>query len=273
MSETKIVLSFDDGRADNIRAAKEILIPKGLHATFNITTAYVDGSCPAEKSPCENPAMTIDEVKWLGTAETGLFEIAAHGDRHQNDKDDIRNGVEKLKEWLGAESFKDGIGFASPNSNQRYEEVETRINEFVESGINYVRIGPHDPDNFVKRMERKMGRETLLSGIFLQGYKDTVFSPAGADARVPVKIYESIPIMKKTSIDQLKALITECEKEEKSAVLMFHSIVKKDEPYYNSDWSFDYEVFDAFCGYLREEQEAGKIEVAKNIDLSGVKRS
>ena len=37
----KVVLSFDDGRRDNYRAAFEILKPLELPATFNITIGYI----------------------------------------------------------------------------------------------------------------------------------------------------------------------------------------------------------------------------------------
>ena len=37
----RVILSFDDGRKDNYRAAMEIMKPLDIPATFNITTGYI----------------------------------------------------------------------------------------------------------------------------------------------------------------------------------------------------------------------------------------
>lgn len=44
MKKAIVTLSFDDGRIDNYRVAKEILLPNNIPATINIATAYIDGS-------------------------------------------------------------------------------------------------------------------------------------------------------------------------------------------------------------------------------------
>lgn len=44
MKKAIVTLSFDDGRIDNYRVAKEILLPNNIPATINIATGYIDGS-------------------------------------------------------------------------------------------------------------------------------------------------------------------------------------------------------------------------------------
>ena len=43
MEKIRIVLSFDDGRRDNYRVAKELLEANEIPATFNITSGYLEG--------------------------------------------------------------------------------------------------------------------------------------------------------------------------------------------------------------------------------------
>ena len=115
MSETianksYIGLSFDDGRIDNFTNVLPVLEKLGIPATFNITTGYIDGTLRQENKFCENPPMTIENI--IRIADSGIFEIAAHGDQHLNDKKDILLSIEKLHRW-GLKFNK--IGFASPH--------------------------------------------------------------------------------------------------------------------------------------------------------------
>ncbi|MBO6214041.1 MAG: polysaccharide deacetylase family protein, partial [Lachnospiraceae bacterium] len=94
----KLVYSFDDGRADNMRVFDEILKPRSVPATINIATAYVDGSISPENRPCPNEAMGVDDVKRL--AQSPLIELAGHGDQHLNTPEDLKKGLEKLRGWV-----------------------------------------------------------------------------------------------------------------------------------------------------------------------------
>lgn len=42
--EAIVTFSFDDGRIDNYKVVKEILLPNNIPATINIATGYIDGS-------------------------------------------------------------------------------------------------------------------------------------------------------------------------------------------------------------------------------------
>lgn len=114
MNECLISLSFDDGRLDNYTTALPILRKYGLPATFNITTGYVKDR---EKygAPTDVAPMTMDMVCEIFNDDN--YEIAGHGMRHKNDKEDIMDGLTNLKSLLGAESLTpQGDGFASPGT-------------------------------------------------------------------------------------------------------------------------------------------------------------
>lgn len=98
MQKGLVCLSFDDGRYDNVSAFRKYLFPNQIPVTLNVTTGYVDGSCPKEFRPSARKAMTVQDV--VSLSESSLVEIAAHGDRHLNTDEDIDQGRQKLLEWL-----------------------------------------------------------------------------------------------------------------------------------------------------------------------------
>jgi len=71
-----VVITFDDGFADNLEAAAPLLKDRGLTASIYITTGYVDGSGSGEV-----PGRMLS---WSGVEELDAagFEIGAHGHRH-----------------------------------------------------------------------------------------------------------------------------------------------------------------------------------------------
>ena len=85
----------------NYRIAAEELLPRNLKATFNITTGYINGNINEKDAPCENPPLTVDDVRELGKYEE--FEIAGHGHEHLNTLEDWKKGIDVLTDWLGSE--------------------------------------------------------------------------------------------------------------------------------------------------------------------------
>ena len=134
MNEATIIFSIDDGRKDMYRLAKEILIPRKVPATLNITTSHAffgDRLTPILK----NELLEIGQCPFL--------EIANHADMHSNAYDDIRKGFEVLCDWFGYDIEKP-IGFASPYSQMTMEYAKEHIEELNKLGVKYVRTSKED---------------------------------------------------------------------------------------------------------------------------------
>ena len=130
MQKATIVFSIDDGRKDMYQLAKEILIPKKVPATLNITTnkAFFEMK--------QLPWISKEELLEIG--QNPLFEIANHTDTHSNEYDDIRKGFEVLCDWFGYDTSKP-IGFASPGSQISIEYAKEHTHELQALGVKYVR--------------------------------------------------------------------------------------------------------------------------------------
>lgn len=252
MKKSKIVLSFDDGRIDNIRAAREILVKCNVPATFNITTGYIDQSISKVNCPSTSLSLNKNDLDYL--IKNG-FEIASHGDQHLNDIDDIRNSVNKIHEIFKLDSE---IGFASPNSLLNYSAF-IQNKELLESfGIKYVRTGLNDDKKILPRILRKISNLSGTSFFFklsLYNYKLLEMNTS---------FFYSIPITKKTTLKQLIDLLKYFSNKNKDCILMFHSILQKGEELYNDNWSWDYDDFRELCLFLNNNDS---IEVVTNYDL------
>ena len=130
MNKATIIFSIDDGRKDMYQLAKEILIPKKVPATLNITTN--DAFFEEKKLP------KISKEELLEIGQYPFLEIANHADMHSNEPDDIRKGFEVLCDWFAYDKTKP-IGFASPYSQLTMEYTREHIGELQELGIKYVR--------------------------------------------------------------------------------------------------------------------------------------
>ncbi|MDR0603644.1 MAG: polysaccharide deacetylase family protein [Bacteroidales bacterium] len=117
----QVILSFDDGRKDNYTVAWPLLRKYDLTASMHIVTGFVDGSKKASFSLGE-AAMNIENIKEL--ASNGI-DISSHGDEHINDENDLKQSIQKLKQW-GILNGQD-IVFSSPNS----EIYEGNIAEYL----------------------------------------------------------------------------------------------------------------------------------------------
>lgn len=254
MSKSKIVLSFDDGRKDNMRVVQEILNPLGMKATINITTGYVDGSIDSTHAPCPNEALTRDEVTQI--AEYSNIELAGHGKEHQNSIEDLGEGIQMLRQWLPDRKIN---GIASPNSKLVEDVILAQQGAYEDLGVDYVRIGPGRSYHKLRRICGKLARITGSPALFC-------YSIAGAHlADKTGYVLLSVPVMNQHSLRQVKTLVRDVVKREESLILMFHSILKPGEAYYDDTWSWDYEDFKLLCRWLAVNDQ---LEVVTTQELT-----
>ena len=256
---TRIVLSFDDGRKDNIEVAIPILKKYELKATFNIATGYVDGTIPKNLIPCANPPMSIPDVIKLHSEG---HEIASHGNNHMNTVEDIKIGLEKLRKWFEVDNnYK--WGFASPRSDLSITEVMNGSDEYRKMNIQYVRIGIDESYTACKKILRKVANITKSKYLYYR-----VFEKCLMDSTMQGRfVINSIPVMNGATITQLDYLIKKAIEKNKDCVLMLHSIVNKGDAYERDTWSWSREKFEILCKSLSKMQMDGKIEVCTNIEM------
>ena len=244
MSKSRIVLSFDDGRRDNLRVVEEILNPLDMKATINITTAYVDGSINQSRTPCPNAAMSRQELETL--SENANIELAGHGKEHQNTLEDLGEGIRTLQEWLPNRRIN---GIASPNSLLIEDEILGKREAYEALGVDYVRIGPGKSYHKIRRICGVLARKTGSSWLYR-------YSIAGAhSAKEPGFVLLSVPVMRQHTLPQVQALVDDAARQGHDLILMFHSILKPDEDYYDDTWSWDYNDFAALCRNLSERED------------------
>lgn len=252
-----VSLSFDDARGDNTYIFNHILLPKQLPFTLNVTTGYVDGSCPKELRPCDKPAMNQADVISLGNHP--LAELALHGDFHQNTLDDIRSGRKKLAEWMNL-SENASFGFASPGSGFSIADFRSEPYRDFRDSLKYMRISLRIQSlRPIRVLARKAGRVIHLPLLYRIAYHDTLMElPEG-------KVVYSVPVMKDTTIAQLKALIDLSIRRKCRLVLMFHSVLP--DTVREDNWSWPQEQCEKLCSYLVQKREchALQIETTENL--------
>lgn len=257
--KTKVILSFDDGRGDNYRVAMEELLPRNLKATFNITTGYVNGDIDKNNIPCENTSMSIDNVIELGGYNE--IEIAGHGHEHLNTLEDWKKGIDILANWLGNKwARNEGIGIASPHSQMSASAIRAMSEELEQLNIRYVRIGLSNQMDTKQRIISKLAREIKSNKLF---YLPIANSLQKLDGDMVVF---SVPIVHAHTVAQIKYTIDKAVYKQKDIVIMFHSIVKKNEDYYDNMWSWDYSKFVELCDYLVELRKQNQIRVTTTME-------
>ena len=117
MNKAYISFSFDDGRIDNYTIVYPLLKKYNLPATFNITTAYVEGKINKETLTYANP-MDVEMVKKIN--DDSMMEIAGHGYWHRNTIDDIVHGVRILRKDLEINPVGGGKRFCKPRDRSEY---------------------------------------------------------------------------------------------------------------------------------------------------------
>lgn len=263
-NKSRIILSFDDGRYDNYRVAKEILLPRKLSATFNITTGYIEKNIKKSNMPCKNPALSIDNVIELGNYSQ--FEIAGHGHKHLNTIEDWKKGIGELKNWLGDNWLDNGVGIASPHSKISRQQIKENMEELKQLNIIYVRVALKNQFHFTQRCISKLGRISHSKYLFNLPIQSSI-NRIGND----ICIY-SVPILHEHTVEQIKYTIERAIKSNKDCVFMLHSILKPEEPFYDSMWAWDYMKFVELSNILEELRDQGMIDVVRSIDAFERKR-
>lgn len=256
---TKIALSFDDGRKDNYIVAKEILEPLNIPASFNITTGYIQKTIKEEDKPSAHEPMSLEEVKDL--AKNDLFEIAGHGYTHDNEQENLISGVKKLRDILNLKENQ--MGIASPHSEFDISRIEKFKKECQKNNISYLRISHRFEKNYlIRKIIRKINRKLNIPFLYYYVYKDT-------DIKQSDKfLLYSVPIIKDNKLSEIKYLIEKAIKNDKSYILMLHSVLKPDESYYSDLFTWDYNDFYELCKYLKKLEKDNKIKITKVIDIN-----
>lgn len=250
-STATVSLSFDDGRGDNTEILDELLLPKGIPATLNITTGYVDMTCPKEMQPSEKPPMKKSDVQRF--YNDPLVEIAMHGDRHQNTVEDILNGREKLKTWFSLSDDAE-FGFASPGSGLSVSRFNTQEGEILRRNMIYMRTSLRINSLVPLRiLARKAARVIHLPCLYRFGYHDTVMTqPDG-------QIVYSVPVMRDATVSQVMAVVKSAVRRRGALVLMLHSIA--DDALGDDNWTWGRTKLEALCRELLLLEREGKLYI------------
>ena len=246
-----VSLSFDDGRGDNTALLDDILIPSAVPATINITTGYIDGTCPMEYLPSEKAPMRKEDL--LRFAKQPSVEIALHGDRHLNTPEDILSGRKKLISWL--DLTEDAVlGFASPNSGLSPACFQSGDYDSVRSRISYVRISLRIQSKYrIRTVCRKVARIIHSPLLYRIAYHDTIMTACDG------KLLYSIPIMGDITVKQVLSVVRDSIKQRGALVLMFHSV--ETDPQKNDSWSWKQEKMETLCAALLEYQRNGLLSL------------
>ena len=244
MDKALISFSFDDARGDNALAFDEILIPRDIPATLNVTTGYVDRSASKEFWPHKLPAMTTNDVIRLGKRES--IEIAIHGDKHLNTEEDLSKCYEKLVEWFDYPKSQ-VLGIASPGTKINIENFKNSDSDFFKKKVSYVRVSSRIKQfKVVRTFFRKLGRIWHLPIFYRWAYQDSIMYECTD------RIIYSVPILKDTTWKQVASLIRECIKKRGALVIMFHSINED-----SDNWSWSSEKLIQLCNYIQNLQKKG----------------
>ena len=258
MQQALIGLSFDDARADTFLYGYPILKKYKLPATFNITTGFIKGECRDFVNDWVKP-MTIGMVKEL-YADPAV-EIAGHGYKHQNDINDIKQGIDELCKILGTDNLcKDTNGFASPGSGLTPEVFQQMRHASNAHPISYARMSLRNQSNIMlKTIARKISRIIPTPFFYRYAYQDTLMDAA------PIGVLYSIPVLSSVTVNQLKAILYEAIKTKKTCILMFHSIVEKGNA--QDNWEYEVNKFDALCHFLKDKQDEGLLRVETTMEI------
>ena len=258
MQQALIGLSFDDARADTFLYGYPILKKYKLTATFNITTGFIKGECRDFVPDWVKP-MTIGMVREL-YADPAV-EIAGHGYLHQNDLNDIQQGIDELCKILGTDNlYKDTNGFASPGSELTSEVFQQMRHSSNAHPISYARMSLRNQSNIMlKTISRKISRIIPAPFFYRYAYQDTLIDEASDG------VLYSIPVLSSVTVNQLKAILYEAIKTKKACILMFHSIVEKGSA--RDNWEYEVDKFEALCRFLKDKQDEGLLRVETSLNI------
>lgn len=258
IEKAMISLSFDDGRSDNVAVLQNILIPRELPATFNITTGYVDGSFDPGDKFGRKQALCVQDV--VAMSKIDFVEIAMHGDKHLNTVEDMAVCAEKLCSWRNSEQEYFFCGIASPHSELDVSSAKELKRGLIQLGVNisYIRISENKTDSVFEKILRKVYARTRNSKIY-------AWSRCNSLMKTCDDVVYSVPVTRDRTIEEIKSLIDLCIQKRSALTLMFHSIVpdvsKEDM------WSWDTSQFEKICDYLKAMQLEGKLLVCKTREI------
>lgn len=238
-----VVISIDDGNADNFRLYENILLKHKFGATFNIISSRIG----------EETSLTKEQLRII--YNNPLMEVAAHGYAHRNVDEDIKKGIETLYDWLGM--TEDTIGFASPGSGMVNKFIEENTEHLKSLGLLYVRTaGNPDPNERHLELQKELKNKGASDYVIYQ---------------VPQLTYSfdsmcvnSIVVFSHTGVDDLKTLVDLAAEERACLVFMFHNTKKKGEENYDSLWNYDYDKFEEFAEYLSKKRDEKVIDLLTN---------
>ena len=256
MKKGTITFSFDDGRKDTYHVMKDILKPLDLSGVVYIPSGYIECNYDNYLEVGYNGLMTKEELDEL--SNDGLFEIGGHGFMHKNDFEDLRKGINKLRNWY---PNKERFGLASPHSIINMTEVEENANKYREMGFSYVRGGRNfEKKTLLKRLVSLLARVTKSPTIFKLCYMNSV------NKRFSYYLH-AIPIHKLTTLNQVKAIVDYCVEKRYWAILEFHGIDKENSEEYTEEFCWLEDDFVELCSYVKQLVEMKRLQVKTPISM------
>ncbi|MBQ7669141.1 MAG: polysaccharide deacetylase family protein [Clostridia bacterium] len=255
MEKAIISLSFDDGRKDSFKVLRDLLSPRGIPATFNITSGFIDGTLTPDKFGCKTPPLTVDEI--IQMYESSACEIALHGDMHKNTEDDIKSGAEKITKWLDVPE--DTVfGFASPGGEMT-SRVFNSMENYAKTNISYMRCDMRIlRSRRIKLLARKASRIVKFPFIYRFAFSDTLMKEC------PDRTIYSSLILNGDTPRQIISLIDYAVKKKAALTLTFHTIAFEEDP---DKWSWSAEKFEKVCDHLVLLRDSGKADILTTADL------
>lgn len=251
-----IVLSFDDGRKDFYQYALPILKKYNLNATLNVITDFIGKSDLCAFASGGGICMSLSEI--VECSKYGI-EIANHSANHTNSIEKILKGQEKLKELLGKSSR---IGFASPSSVICSENFSNYSHLQKNNIIEYFRSGNQlRRDGYFHLFLWLLYKMTKFTRFFCwynnRNYIDLKKEKLNG-------FFPSVTCNAETEKYSIIRFIKEMP-ENSAVILMFHSILPKDSPYFGKDkWYNSTDDFASICAFLASHND---IKVVTNMQL------
>ena len=253
-----IILSFDDAREDFYTNAFPLIQKYNLTASLNVTTGFVNNLGVFDFPSGDNKAMSVEQI--LNCYNNGI-EIAGHGDKHLNTKDDILLNLSQLKDY-GINT--DCIGFASPcseltNENKNFDGVWNLVEDgtlaYIRSGIQIRREG------FFYILFSILDRCIHSKRLFYRLNKNNIISK-----RSKCKLLPSVTIFSYTTVDQLVYFIDKMQNNT-AVIFMLHSIISNKHPGYKKDkfyWNIKW--FDEFIKHLSNKAKYNVVTTKQMVD-------
>ena len=253
----KISISVDDGSYDSFKNIYPLLKLYNLPATFNLIPGYIISR--KEFIGIPHKPITWDELDELKNSQ--LIEIANHSFDHTNELGSLKRGRALLNHYLGR-PIESPIGFASPESKMTEAFINTQKNALLQAGCAYVRTGLRIRTfKWLRILARKIARLLHFSWLYSIAYHDTLL-----DSEDTYTLY-SVPIMKDTTLKEVKKLIYHAIHQNKNLILLFHRVLKPEENNHKENWYWYYGKFEKLLQYLCIEQTKGYLKVVKTRDF------